>query len=70
MSTSSTIPSYEIIDLPELSKRWQVPVTWLHQTRTRAADPLPVLRFGKFIRVEWNSPQLLEWLARRRNGGG
>jgi hypothetical protein len=62
--------SFEIIDLPELAERWKVPVTWLHhQTRTAAEDPLPVLRFGKFIRVEWGSPHLLDWLARRRSGG-
>jgi hypothetical protein len=61
--------SYEIIDLPELAARWRLPLTYLHhQTRTAAPDPLPVLRFGKFIRVEWECPELVAWKSRRRSG--
>jgi hypothetical protein len=62
--------NFEVIDLPELGKRWNVPATWV-RNRTRQGfddDPLPVVRLGKYVRVEWNSPQLTAWWARRRSG--
>ena len=63
-------PSYEVVDAIELAQRWRVPVSWIReQTRNRAADPLPCLRFGKYVRFRWQSPELEQWLARRcRNG--
>ena len=58
---------FEVIDAGELAKRWNVPKSWiLEQTRSRAADPIPCLRMGKYVRFEWSSPGLLNWLAKRR----
>ncbi len=58
---------YEVIDSGELAKRWNVPKSWiLEQTRSRAADPIPCLRMGKYVRFEWGSPSLSGWLAKRR----
>lgn len=58
--------SYEVIDTAELSKRWNVPVSWIReQTRSRATDRLPCLRFGKYVRFAWGSSELTQWLARR-----
>ena len=55
-----------IIDAPELSKRLTLPVTWIRdQVRSRAADPIPCLRFGRYVRFRWNSPELNAWIERR-----
>lgn len=58
---------YEVIDADELAQRWHLPVTWVReQTRTRSGDPLPCIRFGRYVRFEWGSPQLAAWFERRR----
>ena len=60
--------TYEVMESGELAKRWRVPETWIRdQVRTRATDPLPHLRFGRYIRFEWEHPDLVEWYNRRRN---
>jgi hypothetical protein len=62
--------SSEIIDSEELAARWQVPKSWV-RNRTRARTPkderIPCLRLGRYVRFEWRSPQLAEWLARKRS---
>jgi hypothetical protein len=58
----------EVIDAGELAKRWRLPVTWIReQTRTRSGDPLPCIRFGRYVRFEWGSPKLAAWFERRRS---
>ena len=58
----------EVIDAAELATRWNLPESWIReQTRTRACDPLPCIRFGRYVRFEWDSPQLAAWYARRRS---
>jgi hypothetical protein len=55
--------------LQELAKLWAVPVSWLcHHTRASASDPLPIVRLGRYVRVDLNDPELLRWLNRRRTG--
>lgn len=62
-------PSFEVIDSAELAKRWRLPVTWIReQTRSRATDPLPHIRLGRYVRFEWGSPGLLRWWEKRRTG--
>jgi hypothetical protein len=57
----------EVIDAIELARRWNLPASWVReQTRTRAGDPLPCIRFGRYVRFEWGSPQLAAWFERRR----
>ena len=57
--------SYEVIDSRELATRWSLPESWIReQTRCRANDPLPCLRFGKYVRFAWGSRELTQWLAR------
>jgi hypothetical protein len=59
---------YEVIDSVELAKRWSVPESWVReQTRSRAADPLPHVRLGRYVRFEWGSPRLTKWWERRRS---
>ncbi len=57
---------FEFIDCPELAARWKLPVSWIReQVRSRSADPLPHIRFGKYVRFRWGSPELEEWAERR-----
>lgn len=59
----------EIIDAPELALRLNLPASWVRdQVRSRATDPIPCLRFGRYVRFEWGHPDLTKWLERRRNG--
>lgn len=57
----------EVFNSAMLAERWCVPETWIRdQTRSRALDPIPHVRLGRYIRFEWGSPGLVEWWARRR----
>jgi len=68
MKPQSERISCEVIDSAELSKRWDIPETWVReQTRSRAIDPIPHLRFGRYVRFQWGDPELAKWLDRRRN---
>jgi hypothetical protein len=62
-------PHYEYIDCQELGKRWCLPESWVReQVRARSADPLPHVRFGKYVRFRWGSPELEAWAQRRTTG--
>ncbi len=57
---------YLFIDSRELAARWSVPESWVRErVRTRSDDPLPHVRFGKYVRFRWGSPELEEWSERR-----
>jgi hypothetical protein len=70
MSQNSRNGTNEIIDSGELAARWRVPETWI-RNRTRARTPkeerIPCVRLGRYVRFEWGSPQLVEWLAKKRH---
>jgi hypothetical protein len=59
----------ELIDSEELAARWRVPESWI-RNRTRARTPreerIPCLRLGRYVRFEWGSVPLSEWLAKKR----
>jgi len=62
-------PKVEIIDSLELATRTKLPASWVRahvQLRCPIEERIPCLRFGKYVRFEWNSPQLNQWLASRR----
>jgi predicted DNA-binding transcriptional regulator AlpA len=64
--SNTALEYYEIIDGPELAKRLCLPKTWIYeQTRNRSTDGIPHLRFGRYVRFRWQSPELTEWLKRR-----
>lgn len=66
MATETPLTAFEMIDCGELAKRWSLPASWVkEQTRSRAVDPLPCVRFGKYVRFAWGSHELVEWLNRR-----
>jgi hypothetical protein len=55
-ATATPLTAFEMIDCTELGKRWSLPASWVkEQTRSRAADPLPCVRFGKYVRFAWGS---------------
>ena len=64
---SSDVPSnQEIIDSKALASRLNLPESWVRDAVRRSAkDPIPHLRFGKYVRFAWGSPELTEWLHRR-----
>jgi len=68
MSRSSGNPA-ELIDSAELAKRWKVPESWI-RNHTRARTPreerIPCIRLGRYVRFEFGSPRLAEWLAKKR----
>jgi predicted DNA-binding transcriptional regulator AlpA len=62
-------PQYEFINPKTLAQRWCLPETWIYeQVRSRSTDPLPHVRFGKYVRFRWGSPELEEWAQRRKSG--
>jgi len=68
-TTIEQLAPFEILDAKELGRRLSLPHTWIKEgTRSRTTDPIPHLRFGQYVRFEWNSPALNAWLARHRHG--
>jgi hypothetical protein len=58
--------TFEFIDSKELALRWNLPESWVReQVRARSADPIPHMRFGKYVRFRWGSPELEAWAERR-----
>lgn len=70
---ATTTPTFEIIDARELASRWKVPASWVYaysRERCPQAERIPHVRFGpRYVRYEWNSPQLEAWIAAHRCGG-
>jgi hypothetical protein len=62
----------ELIDSAELASRWRVPESWI-QNRSRARTPkaerIPCIRLGRYVRFEWGSTKLAEWLEAHADGG-
>jgi hypothetical protein len=57
---------YEIIDCVELARRWCLPESWVRgRVLQGVSDPIPHLRFGRYVRFRWGSPELNSWLERR-----
>jgi hypothetical protein len=57
---------YEFIDSKELAARWGLPESWIRErVRSRSLDPIPHVRFDKYVRFRWGSPELEDWTERR-----
>jgi len=64
--TFKSLIRYEFIDSKELAARWGLPESWIReQVRSRSTDPIPHIRFGKYVRFRWSSPELEDWAERR-----
>jgi hypothetical protein len=67
--SSNEPETIEILDAGELATRLKLPKSWVEENcRTRALDPIPHLRLGKYRRFKWGSRELTQWLERRMNG--
>ena len=65
-ASAGVLPQYEFIDSKGLAQRWSLPESWIReQVRSRSADPIPHMRFGKYVRFRWGSPELEAWAERR-----
>jgi hypothetical protein len=52
-----SLPRYEFIDSKELAARWGLPGSWIReQVRSRSIDPIPHVRFGKYVRFPLGQP--------------
>jgi hypothetical protein len=61
-------PFFDVLTAKDLAARWRVPESWVReQTRSRAADPIPHVRLGRYVRFSWNSPELAAWWKRRQS---
>jgi hypothetical protein len=63
---ATALEYFEIVDSKELGKRLCLPESWVRDAvRSRCDDPIPCLRFGRYVRFRWQSPELTDWLKRR-----
>jgi hypothetical protein len=57
---------YEFINSKKLAERWGLPESWIRErVRSRSRDPIPHVRFDKYVRFRWGSPELEDWINRR-----
>lgn len=70
MSRENGNAAIELIDAVELAARWRVPTSWV-RNRTRGRTPreerIPCVRLGRYVRFEWGSARLSEWLEKNRH---
>jgi hypothetical protein len=60
---------FEVIDVTELARRLTLPASWIRShTRARTTDEIPCIRFGKYVRFRWGSPELERWLKSHEEG--
>lgn len=61
--TVPTKPTLEVIDADELARRLTLPVSWVRShCRKRSTDEIPCIRFGRYVRFRWGSPELERWI--------
>ena len=58
-------PEYKFIDSHELAARCGPADGVRERVRSRREDRLPHVRFGKYVRFRWGSPELEGWAERR-----
>jgi len=69
MSRDAGVVRPELIDAEELAVRWRVPESWIRnrtRTRTPKDERIPCIRLGRYVRFEWGSSLLTDWLAKKR----
>jgi hypothetical protein len=70
MSPKGGNASSEMIDSAELAARWRVPESWIRnhaRARTPKEEWIPCVRLGRYVRFDWGSLRLAEWLEKRRH---
>jgi hypothetical protein len=69
MSRTGGNDAPELIDSAELAARWRVPESWIRnhtRERTPKDDRIPCIRLGRYVRFEWGSARLQQWLEKQR----
>ena len=69
MSRMGGIDGPELIDSAALAVRWRVPESWIRnhtRNRTPKVDRIPCIRLGRYVRFEWGSLRLQQWLEKQR----
>lgn len=57
---------YNYLDSAQFAEVLNVPESWVRDlVRARSLDPVPHVRFGKYVRFRIGSPELEAWLNRR-----
>src|SRR5437016_9898423 len=60
------LQDYEVINCEQLALLWGLKGSWIREhVRSRSADPIPHVRFGKYVRFLRGSPALENWLKKR-----
>ena len=62
------VPAAALLTPQQLAERLAVPVSWVREktrerARTRDADPLPMVKLGKYCRFRWGDVEA--WLGRQ-----
>jgi hypothetical protein len=69
VSSESTTGLQTLIDAAQLAELLRVPESWVRnrtRARTPAAERIPCVRLGRYVRFAWGSPSLQGWLERQR----
>lgn len=70
VSQQTITAAFELLTAEQLAVRLNLPESWVREmTRSRTSDPIPHLRFGRYVRFQWGAPQLADWIGRRMRGG-
>ena len=58
----------DFLDFHSLAAKLGTSEQWVRRNvrRTYTRDPIPHLRFGRIIRFVWDSPEMQEWIERRK----
>jgi len=64
-SGDETLTQFEVLDGRQLAERWRVHFTWVRKQVSCSEDPIPHVKFGRYVRFLWGSPDLNAWIARR-----
>jgi predicted DNA-binding transcriptional regulator AlpA len=58
----------DFLDFRGLAAKLGTSEQWVRRNvrRTYTRDPIPHLRFGRIIRFVWDSPEMQEWIERRK----
>jgi hypothetical protein len=67
---AGTTANYEYLDSAQFAERLSISESWVRDgVRTRAIEPIPHVRFGKYVRFRWGSAELEIWAERRMLAG-
>jgi hypothetical protein len=60
----------EYLDSGQLAAHLNISETWVRDhVRARYKEPIPHVRFGKYVRFRWGGPELAIWLEHRMLSG-